>query len=260
MAWTKTKAAIVTSFAVLLLIGPAVTIVEQVLPAPDIQGAWIATYILGGYGVKAGERPKTRLVLRIASVDGVYQVSEDNIDQGFKNMTVSNFTYRHRHIHAEFDGKPDSFDGIVNHAGTKVSGKWEGKWPESTFSGPLVFRRTTNPPAFPEPLTYTEFTPRADSVLQGLWKGLIRNGNGGTSINVKVAELANGTFRADFYCPDQGAVRQPTSVSFDKTTVKIMPMAGYGMFKGELRKGGWELAGDWIQNGQRSPATLTRAN
>jgi hypothetical protein len=260
MAWTKTKTAILTGVVALLLIGPAITIAELLFPKPDIQGAWIGTFPLGGLGVQAGEIPKTRLVLRIVSVNDRYQVSCDNIDQGFKNMPVSNFTYRHRHIHAEFTGKPDSFDGIVNHAGTKVSGKWKGKWEQGTYSGPLVFRRTASPPAFPEPLIYSEFTPRADSVLQGLWKGLIRNGNGGTNINVKVAELADGTFRADFYCPDQGAVRQPTSVSFDGTTVKIMPMAGYGMFQGELRKGGRELAGDWIQNGQWSPTTLTRAN
>lgn len=89
MAWTKAKTAIVTSAAVLLLVGPAVTIVERLLPAPDIQGTWISTFTLGGYGVQAGERPKTRLVLRIARVDGVYQVSEDNIDQGFKKTRAN---------------------------------------------------------------------------------------------------------------------------------------------------------------------------
>jgi hypothetical protein len=59
---------------------------------------------------------------------------------------------------------------------------------------------------------------------------------------------------------DQGAVRQPTSVSFDGVTVKIMPMAGYGVFKGKLRNGVRELVGDWIQGGQRTPTTFTRAN
>ncbi len=88
---------------------------------------------------------------------------------------------------------------------------------------------------------------------------MIRTGNGGLHVNVKIAEASDGTFRADFYSVDQDGNRFPTSVSYDGTTVKIMPMAGYGMFQGSLRNGNTELAGDWIQGGQRIPTTFTRA-
>ena len=78
--------------------------------------------------------------------------------------------------------------------------------------------------------------------------------------NIKIAELPDGTFRADFYSQDQDTNREPTLVSYDGTTVKIMPVAGFGTFQGELRNGNREMTGVWIQNGLRIPATFTRAN
>jgi len=256
MAWTKTKTAIVTGVVALLGIGATTVVVKSLLPAPDIQGTWLGTIPLPGSGVQAGESPETRLVMRVAKVNGQYQVSCDDIDQGAKDVPMSNFSYQHGHIHGEFPTSHDVYDGTVNRAGTLVSGEWK----EGNASGPLLFKRTANPPPFPEPLTDAEFAPRAGSVLQGLWKGIIQIKNGGLHINLKIAELADGTYRADFYSMDQGGNRQPTSVSYDGATVKIMPMAGYGMFQGELRNGDREMVGDWIQGGQRAPTTFTRAN
>jgi RNA polymerase sigma factor (sigma-70 family) len=254
MAWTKMKTAIVVGVAAVVGIGTMIVVVDTSLPAPDIQGTWEGTVLLGGSGVQAGESPKTRFVMRIAKVNGKYQVNGDDIDRGFKNVPVSNFSCKHRHIHAEISGTPDSFDGTVNLGGTKVSGEWK----EGKDAGPLVFERTTNPSPFPEPLTDAEIAPRTDSDLQGQWQGWIGSGKGVIHFEIKIAELSDGNFRADFYCPDQKAVRQPTSVSYDGTTVKLMPMAGYGMFRGELRNGR-EMSGEWIQDDQHTPTTLARA-
>ena len=167
-----------------------------------------------------------------------------------------NFTYKYLHLHAEIPNSPDSFDGVVNHAGTEIAGKWK----ENNATGDLTFKRTANPPAFPEPLADSDFVPRAGSALQGFWKGVIKTGKNGLEVNIKIAEDADGTFRADFYCPPQGGVRQPTTVSYDGTTIKIMPMAGYGMFQGRLSNGGKEMTGDWLQAGQQAPTTFTLAN
>jgi RNA polymerase sigma factor (sigma-70 family) len=254
MAWTKAKTAIVAGVAAIVGIGTTMFIVDATLSAPDIQGTWEGTVLLGGSGVQAGESPKTRFVMRIAKVNGNYQVSGDDIDRGLKNVSVSNFTFKDRHIHGEIAGTPDSFDGTVNSAGTKVTGKWK----EGNDSGPLVFQRTTNPPPFPEPLTDADFAPRAGSDLQGFWKGMIGQGKDALHIEIKIAEPSDKTFRADFYVPDQGGGRQPTSVSYDGTIVKIMPMAGYGMFQGTLRNGGQEMAGNWIQGGRQTPTTFAR--
>ena len=89
---------------------------------------------------------------------------------------------------------------------------------------------------------------------------MIGTGKNALHIEFKIAEPSDGTFRADFYSLDQDTNRQPTSVSYDGTTVKIMPMAGFGMFQGGLRNGGREMAGNWIQGGRRIPTTFTRAN
>ena len=79
-------------------------------------------------------------------------------------------------------------------------------------------------------------------------------------INVKVAEAADGTLRADFYVPTQAGERQPTTVTYDGTTVRIMPMSGYGMFEGTLDSTGRLMKGDWLQGGRKTPTTLTRVN
>ena len=255
MAWSKAKTTIVVGVAAILAIGATTAIVEVALPTPDIQGTWIGTISLDGWGVQAGESPKTRLVLRITKANNDFQVIGNDIDRGYKDVPV-NLTYKYPHLHAEIPGSPDSFDGMANRAGTEISGKWK----ENNGGGPLVFRRTSNPPSFPEPLADAEFVPRAGSDLQGFWKGVIKTGKNGLEVNIKIGEASDGTFRADFYCPPQGGVRQPTSVSYDGTTVKLMPMAGYGMFQGTLRNGGREMTGNWIQKGGHVPTTFTRAN
>lgn len=253
MAWTTTKTAIVASVAAVLGIGTTIFVVDALLPSPEIQGTWIATEPLDGLGVQANESPKTRLVLKIAKVNGHYQVMGDDIDRGYKDVPVNVFTLRNRHIHAEVSDIPDTFDGTVNLAGTKISGRWkEGKG----GSGSLEFTRTANPPPFPEALTAAEFAPRAGSDLQGLWQGLIDSGKDAIHFEIKIAGPSDGIFRADFYCPDQKAIRQPTSVTYDGATVKLSPMAGYGMFQGELS--GHEMSGEWIQGGRHTPAKLAR--
>jgi RNA polymerase sigma factor (sigma-70 family) len=254
MAWTKAKTAIVAGVAAIMGIGTTVAVVDAVLPSPEIEGTWVATERLEGSGVQAHESPKTRLVLRISKANGKYQVMGDDIDRGYKNVPVNVFVYKGRHIHAEISDIPDTFDGTVNLTGTKISGHWK----EGKAGGPLEFSRTDNPPAFPEVLTDAEFAPRAGSEVQGLWQGWIGSGKGAIHFEIKIAEASDGTFRADFYCPDQKAPRQPTSVSYDGTTVKLAPMAGYGMFQGELRNANREMSGEWIQNGRHTPTRVTR--
>jgi RNA polymerase sigma factor (sigma-70 family) len=254
MAWTKTKTAIVAGVAVILGLSTTVVVVDATLPSPEIQGTWMATEVLGGWGIQADESPKTRLLLKIAKVNGNFQVTGNDIDRGYKDVPVNVFTYKHRRIHAEIFDIPDTFDGAANLAGTKISGRWkEGKG----GSGSLVFTRIANPPPFPEALTDAEFAPRTGSDLQGLWQGWIGSGNGMIHFEIKIADLSDGTFRADFYSPDQKAVRQPTSVSYDGTTVKLVTMAGYGMFQGELLNRR-EMSGVWIQNGRHTPTKVAR--
>ena len=253
MAWTKAKTAVVAGVAILLAGATTAVIVEATQSGPDIQGIWQGTLELPGMGIQRGEKPKTRLVFEIVRKDGRYLASGVNIDQG-KNAPLDKFSYRHGSIHAEVTAAGVVFDGAVNKDGTAISGTYK----EGKSSTRLNFTRTNNPPAFPEALTDADFAPRAGSVLQGYWKGAIQTGKTSLAIAVKISEPSNGTFRADFYCPPEDANRQPASVEYDGRVVKVMTMAGYGMFQGALRNGDTEMAGDWIQGGNRLPTTLAR--
>ena len=259
MAWTTAKTTIVIGAAALLGIGATTVIVEALLPVPDIQGTWEGTSDLPGWGVQAGQSPKTQVVLKIKGTNGDYQATADMISQGVKDVPFSSFTYKFPRVHGDIPYRHGSYDGTVNRAGTVISGTVNinySSMPGTNYSESLVFQRTDHPVPFPEPLTDAEFAPRAGSDLQGFWTGMI----GPLHTNIKIAESPNGTFRADFYSLDQDTNRQPTSVNYDGTTVKIMPMAGFGMFQGGLRNGGKEMSGNWIQSGRRIPTTFTRVN
>src|SRR5262249_28067090 len=151
------------------------------------------TVPLSGWGVHAGETPKTRLVMRVTKTNGTYQVDGDSIDQGYRGVPIDVFTYKNRQVHAAITAAHDSFDRKVNSSGKKITGQWK----ENNNSGPLEFVKTTNPPTFPEELTDAEFAPRDGSRLQGFWKGAIGTGKDALEVNIKIAEASDGTYRAD---------------------------------------------------------------
>jgi hypothetical protein len=223
-------------------------------------GAWEGTLYLPGNGVHRWESPKTLLVLRIACVHGAYQANLDNIGAGDQHQ-LETFTYKYPFAHGEITPTNDdfpSFDGQVNRFGDKLTGNFRGK--NQAFP-PVVFRRTTHPTPFPEPLIKAEFAPRPDSALQGLWVGMVGQGKGAVNIQFKIAEASDGTFRAEFYAPDQvGTKRFPAAVSYDGTTVKLTLMVGLGMFEGWLHDGGKEIVGNWINNDYRTTTTVTKEN
>lgn len=77
MAWTKTKTAIVTGVAALLLIGPAVTIVEFLLPA---------SYAMKKYTGPINGKPLTSGMKRYVSPDGDFTVDLPNDWQIFSHI------------------------------------------------------------------------------------------------------------------------------------------------------------------------------
>lgn len=213
---------------------------------PDIQGAWEG---------KGGESPNSPILLRIASVNGAYQANLADLGWGTQRQ-FNTFTYRYPYVHSgpvESDG---SFVGIVDPSGETISIKRYDQ------TDTITIRRTTHPTPFPEPLTDAEFTPRAGSDLQGFWAGTVDTGNTTFHIQIKIAEASNGTYRADLYAPTspESEGRFPATVNYDGTTIKLMPMAGVGMFEGRLRNSGKEMDGDWIKGDLHLRTTLTQAN
>lgn len=194
---------------------------------PDIQGTCEGTLEQPGSGVNLGESPKSLIVLRITRVNGAYQARLENLDWGTQEQ-FDTITYTYPSVHGGTKSN-ESCDGTVDPSGEKISGTVRQN--NKTYT--MVVRRTTHPLPFPEALADTEFAPRAGSDLQGFWVGQIGRGAGTVHFKIKIAEASDGTFRSDFYVPDQGGGRQPTTVSYDGTTVKLMPMDGYGMFEGQ---------------------------
>lgn len=257
MAWLQTKTTIAAVAVALLGVG-ATTTVADASPGPDIQGTWEATLVVPGSGVHRWESSKSPIIVRIVETNGDYQVSCDVIAVGLQDLRFETFIYKYPDVHGQISSTIDDFSffsGKVSSSGEKITLK---VWQNNQAFPPMVFRRTTHPTPFPEPLTETEFAPRAGSSLQGFWAGTIGRGKGALHIQFKIAEASDGTFRADMYDPDQdGTNRYPTTVSYDGTAVKLMPVLGDGMFEGWLRNGGKDIVGNWIQNDARTTMTLT---
>ena len=262
MAWSKAKTAIAGAAIALMGIGGTAVVVSALWPAPnpvpDIQGAWEATYDMGSdVGVHWWEKAQSRMVMTITETNGVYQAPFYNIGVGANGFIESeSVTYKYPDIHIEYKykgGDGATFDGKINRSGDKISTR--AVQDNQTYS--IVFRRTTHPTPFPEPLAYDEFAPRAGSPLQGFWTGTVGRGNNAAYAQIKIAESSDGTYRADAFTPWSSGIRYPTTVSYDGTTVKLMPIYTAGMFEGQLGGGGKELVGNWIQ-GSRSTRVILR--
>jgi hypothetical protein len=222
-----------------------------VTPAPvaahqDIEGTWEGTVNFEGVGVDQGETSRSRVVLRIVKKGGEYSARADVIDCGFRNLPVSiDYTYASLRLRVN---PQIEFEGKISADGTELD------------FGETVLRRTSKPDQVPEKLSEAEFTSRAGSALQGYWKGLLGTGPDALPLSWKIAEGADGTFRAELDNPMQGALGQPTQVVYKRPTVKLVLATRNGMFQGEINTDNTELKGSWVQGGQSTPATFMRGD
>jgi hypothetical protein len=96
--------------------------------------------------------------------------------------------------------------------------------------------------------------------LQGYWKGETGAGAEATPVDLKIAEQADGKFRAELDNPMQGANGQPAKVAYNRPTVKLTLASGAGMFQGEINSDNTEMTGSWVQEGEPVPAAFKRAD
>jgi len=80
------------------------------------------------------------------------------------------------------------------------------------------------------------------------------------SINLKIAGQPDGTYRAEFDNPMQGANGQPAAVKVDQGNIKLALNTSNGMLSLVMDSSGQEMSGSWIQGGQSTPAIFKRAN
>jgi hypothetical protein len=221
---------------------------------PDIQGAWEGTMLLDEAGVGSGETSRTRVVLKLTRTNGIYRATTDWVDIGRKDVPLGKVVYQHPSLLIDFSIR-DRWKLTVNSDGTQMLLDHAIHFVEPA---PVLFLRTASPTPVPERLAESQFSPRADSDLQGYWKAEL--GPEALPLAVKIAEGPDRTFLAEGDDPMQGVNGRPVAVVYSGPRVKLMPATGTGMFEGTLNQAHTEMAGVFTQGGQSMPATLKRAD
>jgi hypothetical protein len=244
---TKTLAVIGITLA---LVAVVIVLVSKVIHSarvahyPNIQGAWEGALDL--------QQAKLRVRLNLSKTNGVYVASGDSIDQGLKNIPVSEIVYKYPSFHFEMKSMGGVYDGKLNREANELSGTWK----QGAVVTPLNFKLTTNNTS--EALSEETYAPRADSDAQGIWEGKLAIQEGvALRIHFKIAEQPDGKFKLHLDSPDQGAKDiRASSVSYENSVLKAEFAGMNGAFEG--RVGPQEIAGIWRQGDLSLPLTLQR--
>lgn len=261
MAWTKAKTAAVIGTAVLLTAGGGM-VTTKVIHAmraahgPDIQGAWEGSMLLDDGGVNEGEEARTRVVLKFVKTNGVYSATADFIEMGKKDVPMGKVVYDFPSLLIERNAR-DAWKLKLNADATHMI--WD-HYIHFIQSDPVLFTRTPTPDPVSEPLTEANFAPRAGSDLQGFWRGIDKSDPNEPPIELKIAEFADGTIRAEGGCPLQGVAGRPATVTYNRPTVEIATAEGSGRFQGAINSDRTEISGSMMHRGRSVPFTLKRAD
>src|SRR5215469_7966268 len=199
MAWTKAKTTVVAAVAVAVTAGgvglTAPTIVHRIRVAhyPDLQGAWETTVHLDDAGVESGAAASTRVVLKFKESYGAYTATADWIDVGRKNVPIYQVVYDYPSLTIKATPR-DTWNLRVNENATEIL--WD-HYTHFVQPDPATFKRTAKPDSVPDRLAEDDFAPRPDSDLQGYWEGEVGKGTDAVPVDLKIAEDADGTFRAE---------------------------------------------------------------
>jgi hypothetical protein len=220
---------------------------EHTVHLNNLTGTWEgAMHFHGGPFMRT-----QRILLKVFKENGSYHAVIDEIDVGIRNIPATHLDAGWTGVNFESESG-FSYQGKFNREGTEISGRW--KWPGG-YSQPLALTRTATPDAVREPLVEADYTPRAGSDLQGLWKAILNAGQS-LRLHLKITESADGTFRAELNSIDQPPVipLPVTVLDYKKPQVKFSIQGIGASFTGELNDSGSQITGTWIQV---KPAALT---
>ncbi len=251
MAWTKTKTILMASAAMLLALGTATVTWQHISSARvrqiDLQGYWEGVLQAGAdlrIGVKVSKSP-----------DGAYSATVDSIDQGAKDIPVSEFSYTNRVVNIEMKSLRGNYQGTLNPNGTEISGSWT----QLGRNYPVTLKRTT-PPPLDASIPAQALVRRPGSDLQGYWKATLAVGPLQLRLLLKISESTNGTYKGTIDSVDQGAKNIPiTDIVYTGPGVELDLAAIGGHFEGDLNKEATEMSGRWMQGGQSLPLVFKRA-
>jgi RNA polymerase sigma factor (sigma-70 family) len=266
MAWSKAKAVVITSVALLFAVGGTSFITVKTYHlirqaySPDIVGTWEGVAHLsknqGRVGTNEGEAAQTRVILKIFKANGIYRATTDWIDLGKKDVPMGDVVYHYPNMEIHQTVRY-VWNLKVNANATELL--WDN-YINFIKPDPVVFTRTTTPDTIPEPLTENDFAPGDSANLQGYWEGEIGTGTDAMPVDLKIARQNDGTYRAEGDSPMQGIQGLPVAVSYNPPLVKFGPADGAGMFEGQLNGSGTEISGSWTQGGQSIPTSVRRVD
>jgi CubicO group peptidase (beta-lactamase class C family) len=141
-------------------------------------------------------------------------------------------------------------DNNTGRARDLVVGGWHGV----RLSGQIL-------PPSASPLTDHDCQPRPDSDLQGVWQAKLRLWYwpfASSRLNVRIAELSPGAFRAEGDSPDQGVQGEPLGIVYSRPNVQVFLLAQDGSFQGKLNPARTKVTGHWKQAGYNIHVTFRR--
>ena len=215
--------------------------------APDIQGNWAGVF-------EAGQQ-KWPLMYKISGTKGSYHAVEVDIYQGVKEMPVNKLSYDYPKVRIEQNAIGFTYEATLNPKTMEMSGTWK----QGKGSGPFAMKLNALADKFPEPMAEGDYAPRKDSDVQGYWTGTLKVDNTTLRLALKIAERADGTFRATGDSLDQGARDiEATAVTYHRPTLKMEFGGIMGSYEGMVDENNQVITGNLVSNGHPLPLTLER--
>jgi len=254
MAWTKTKIVIVTS-VVILLAAATTTLGLKAYTAARSKAA-LAGMAGDWEGVLSAKQIQLRLVLKIFPTNGIYRAVMDSLDQGAQDIPVAQLSARPHFLHLEMPALGAEYEAALSADGSELAGTLK----QLGQTMPLTLKRTTTPDQVATTMASDDYTPRANSDLQGAWEGTLTVGKAELRLNLRIAEPVAGTFHAQLDSVDQGARNIPvTSVTYQAPALHFEIASINGVYEGTLGNRGREISGTWTQMGSKLPLTFRLA-
>lgn len=254
MAWTKTKIIIVTSVIILLAAG------TTTLGLKAFNSARSKTALAGmtgnWEGVLSVKQIQLRLVLKIFATNGTFRAVLDSLDQGAQDIPVPHLSARPHFLQAEIPALGAAYEATLNADGTELAGTFK----QLGQTMPLTLKRTATPDQVATAMAPDDYTPRANSDLQGAWEGALKVGKAELRLNLRIAEPTAGIYHAQLDSVDQGARNIPvTTMKYQAPTLDFEITSLNGVYEGTLGNRGRELSGTWTQMGNKLPLTFRLA-
>jgi RNA polymerase sigma factor (sigma-70 family) len=217
----------------------------------DLQGYWKGMLKIGN--------TQLRIALKIAErTDGTFRVEGDVPEQGHINIEATSVAYHRPAVDVEFGGIGAVFKGAVDDSDRVITGHLI----QGGISTPLTLERAKPDIASGSDAASEadkDYSPTGPNDLPGHWQGTLEVKQSGQKVRLalNIAKMANGSFSASLFSPDQDLQEIPAStVQYATPNMRLEWPAIGGSFNARLENG--KLSGVWRQGGEAFPLVFER--